>query len=177
MVHNLRYFSRNCPILQGFAHHIPDKLALSFNSFSSIGPKYSSVKSYNEEISFFKDFFYLFIRFQIHHLHVYFDMIPLRGAFKNSASSFFILWQIKHTSLVHWSYLYINCWSPVYSWSVIEKQITSAPPPPTHTHTIPENVCVGGGSGYLYLHYWPPVDREPAINVDKCTINSEKSLS
>ena len=24
----------------------------------------------------------------------------------------------------------------------------------------------GGGSGYLYLHYWPPVDREPAINVD-----------
>ena len=23
-----------------------------------------------------------------------------------------------------------------------------------------------GGSGYLCLHYWPPVDREPAINVD-----------
>ena len=24
----------------------------------------------------------------------------------------------------------------------------------------------GGGSGYLYLHYWPPIDWEPAINVD-----------
>ena len=24
----------------------------------------------------------------------------------------------------------------------------------------------GGGSGYLYLHYWSPVDMEPAINVD-----------
>ena len=24
----------------------------------------------------------------------------------------------------------------------------------------------GGGSGHLYFHYWPPVDREPAINVD-----------
>ena len=23
-----------------------------------------------------------------------------------------------------------------------------------------------GGSGYLCLHYWPPVDWEPAINVD-----------
>ena len=23
-----------------------------------------------------------------------------------------------------------------------------------------------GGSGYLYVHNWPPVDREPAINVD-----------
>ena len=27
-----------------------------------------------------------------------------------------------------------------------------------------------GGSGYLYLHYWPPVDREPAINVDMVNI-------
>ena len=25
---------------------------------------------------------------------------------------------------------------------------------------------MGGGSGYLYIHYWPPVDWEPAINVD-----------
>ena len=24
----------------------------------------------------------------------------------------------------------------------------------------------GGGSGYLYLHNWPPVDREPAIKLD-----------
>ena len=31
-----------------------------------------------------------------------------------------------------------------------------------------------GGSGYLYLHYWPPVDWEPAINVDmvKITIST-----
>ena len=40
----------------------------------------------------------------------------------------------------------------------MEKQVTSTPPP------IPGNG--GGGSGYLYLHYLPPVDREPAINVD-----------
>ena len=56
----LRYFSRNSPILQVFAHHIPDKLAVSFNSSSSllssykwfltIGSKYSFVKAYNVEI-------------------------------------------------------------------------------------------------------------------------------
>ena len=40
----------------------------------------------------------------------------------------------------------------------MEKQATSTPPPP--------NTWKWGGSGYLYLHYWPPVDREPAINVD-----------
>ena len=27
----------------------------------------------------------------------------------------------------------------------------------------------GGGSGYLNLHYWPPIDWEPAINVDMVT--------
>ena len=57
---NLRYFSRNSSILQVFAHHIPDKLAVSFNSSSSllssykwfltIGSKYSFVKAYNVEI-------------------------------------------------------------------------------------------------------------------------------
>ena len=41
-------------------------------------------------------------------------------------------------------------------WSVMDKQVTSNP-------SIPGN---GGGSGYLYLHYWSPVDWEPAINVD-----------
>ena len=56
----LRYFRRNSPILQVFAHHIPDKLAVSFNSSSSllssykwfltIGSKYSFVKAYNVEI-------------------------------------------------------------------------------------------------------------------------------
>ena len=24
----------------------------------------------------------------------------------------------------------------------------------------------GGGTGYLFFHYWPPVKREQAINVD-----------
>ena len=54
-------------------------------------------------------------------------------------------------------HIYINCWFPLYRWSVMEKQVTSTPPP---------NTWKWGGSGYLYLHYWPPVDREPAINVD-----------
>ena len=44
----------------------------------------------------------------------------------------------------------------------MDKQVTSTPSPP-----IPGN---GGGSGYLYLHYWPPVDWEPAINVDMVRI-------
>ena len=58
----LRYFSRNCPILQVFAHFIPDKIAVSFVSsstllysykwFLTVGSKYSSVKAYNEEIFF-----------------------------------------------------------------------------------------------------------------------------
>ena len=65
----LRYFSRNSPFLQVFAHHIPDKLAVLFNSSSSllssykwfltIGSKYSFVKAYNVEISFFKFFTFL----------------------------------------------------------------------------------------------------------------------
>ena len=38
------------------------------------------------------------------------------------------------------------------------------PPPPQYQE-------MGGGSGYLYLHYWPPVDREPAINVDMVNCN------
>ena len=54
-------------------------------------------------------------------------------------------------------YIYINCWLPVYRWSVMDKQVTSTPPP-QHLEM--------GGSGYLYLHYKPPVDWEPAINVD-----------
>ena len=58
----LRYFSRISPILQVFANNIPDKLAVSFNSSSSllssykwfltIGSKYCFVKAYNVEISF-----------------------------------------------------------------------------------------------------------------------------
>ena len=62
----LRYFCRNCPVSQVFVHHIPDKLAVSFDSSSSllssykwfptIGSKCSSVKANNEEISFFRLF-------------------------------------------------------------------------------------------------------------------------
>ena len=40
----------------------------------------------------------------------------------------------------------------------MEKQVTSTPPQYLEMG--------GGGSGYLYLHYLPSVDREPAINVD-----------
>ena len=47
----------------------------------------------------------------------------------------------------------------------MDKQVTSTPP-------IPGN---GGGSGYLYLHYWPPVDWEPAINVDMVNTRALKS--
>ena len=156
----LRYLSRISPILQVFAHHIPDKLAVSFNSFSSllssykwfltIGSKYSSVKAYNEEISFFLDFIYLFIRLQIHHLHVYFDMIPLpgiRGAFKNSAtiSSLYLSYAKLSAQTVCIDHIYINCWSPVYNWSVLEKQLTSTPPPPQTNTRICVCVCVGGG--------------------------------
>ena len=33
------------------------------------------------------------------------------------------------------------------------------------------NTWKWGGSGYLYLHYWPHVDREPAINVDMVNLS------
>ena len=48
----------------------------------------------------------------------------------------------------------------------MEKQVTSTPPPP--------NTWKWGGSGYLYLHYCPSVDREPAINVDMVNVSIEK---
>ena len=38
-------------------------------------------------------------------------------------------------------HIYINCWFPLYRWSVMEKQVTSTPPPPP----IPGN----GGGGVL----------------------------
>ena len=59
----LRFLSTLWPILQLIAHHIQDKLAVSFDSssiglisykcFLTIDAKYSSVKAYNEENSFF----------------------------------------------------------------------------------------------------------------------------
>ena len=59
----LRFLSTLWPILQDIAHHIQDKLAISFDSssiglisykwFLTIYDKYSSVKTYNEEDSIF----------------------------------------------------------------------------------------------------------------------------
>ena len=60
---DLRFLSTLWPILQLIAHHIQDKLAVSFDSssiglisykcFLTIDAKYSSLKAYNEENSFF----------------------------------------------------------------------------------------------------------------------------
>ena len=82
----LRFLSTLWPILQLIAHHIQDKLAvcfdlssiglISYKWFLTIDAKYSSVKAYNEENSIFLEKKYLFTIFQIHHLHVYFDIIP-----------------------------------------------------------------------------------------------------
>ena len=59
----LRFLSTLWPILQVIAHHIQDKLAVSFDSssiglisdewFLTIDAKYSSVKTYNEDDSSF----------------------------------------------------------------------------------------------------------------------------
>ena len=59
----LRFLSTFWPILQVIAHHIQDKLTVSFDSssiglisykwFLTIYAKNSSVKTYNEEDSFF----------------------------------------------------------------------------------------------------------------------------
>ena len=128
-------------ILQDIAYHIQDKLAISFDSssiglisykcFLTIFDKYSSVKTYNEEDSIFLEKKYLYKIFQIHHLHVYFDIIPspdIRGAFKNIARSF-----LSHTKCTNRGkespcvdkrnidHTYINCWFAVYRWSEIEK--------------------------------------------------------
>ena len=48
----------------------------------------------------------------------------------------------------------------------MDKQVTSTP----NTWKFGGG---GGGSGYLNLHYWPPLDWEPAINVDM--VNSLKA--
>ena len=60
---SLTFLTRLWPIFQVSAHHIQDKLAVSFDSssigrssykwFLTIDAKYSSVKSYNEENSSF----------------------------------------------------------------------------------------------------------------------------
>ena len=59
----LRFLSTLWPILEDIAHHIQDKLAISFDSssiglisykwFLTIYDKYSSVNTYNEEDSIF----------------------------------------------------------------------------------------------------------------------------
>ena len=35
---------------------------------------------------------------------------------------------------------------------------------------------IGGGTGYLFFHYWPPVKREPAINVDMVNEFTEETF-
>ena len=113
-------------------------------------------------IQFFREKKYLFKIFQIHHLHVYFDIIPspdIRGAFKNIASSF-----LSHTKCTNRGkeppcvdkrnidHIYINCWFTVYSRAEIEQKTDKQYPPPPHTHThththtpIPVNVRVCDG--------------------------------
>ena len=66
-------------------------------------------------------------------------------------------------------HIHIYCWFPLYKWSVMGKQVTSTPPPP--------NTWKWGGSGCLYLHCWPPVDREPAINVDMVNFRTNPVLT
>ena len=66
----LRFLSTLLPFLQVIAHHIQDKLTVSFDSssiglisnkcFLTIYAKYSSVKTYNEEDSIFLEKKYLF---------------------------------------------------------------------------------------------------------------------
>ena len=67
-----------------------------------------------------------------------------------------ICWPQSMFSAIVIHQIYINCWFPLYRWSVMDKTGNQYPP----------KTWKWGGSGYLYLHYWPPVDREPAINVD-----------
>ena len=102
------------------------------------------------------------------------EINPIVGLVGNhNPCTYTALWgHSKGNNTAHWPYhspailsfvlyihhIYINCWLPVYRWSVMDKQVTSTPPPPY--------LEMGGGSGYLHLHYWTPVDWEPAINVD-----------
>ena len=46
-----------------------------------------------------------------------------------------------------------------------KKQVTS-------THPAHQYLVLGGGNGYLFIHHWPSVDQEHAINVDK--VNNSK---
>ena len=80
---------------------------------------------------------------------------PVAAALRIKArtvSGYVALWGYRF--FIH--HIYINCWLPVYRWSVMDKQVTSTPP-------IPGN---GGVLVACILHCWPPVDWEPAINVD-----------
>ena len=45
------------------------------------------------------------------------------------------------SSVYHIHHIYINCWFPLYRWSVMEKQVTSTPPPPPP----PPYLEMGGG--------------------------------
>ena len=70
-------------------------------------------------------------------------------------SVFFLVWGGKdsNTTIHH---IYINCWLPLYRWSVMDKQVTSIPPP---------NTWKWGGGGlvtcihHIYINCWFPLYR------------------
>ena len=82
----LTFLSRLWPILQVIAHYIQDKLAVSFDKasightrykwFLIIDAKYSSVENLQRGEFKLLEKKKLFGIFQIHHLHVNFDIIP-----------------------------------------------------------------------------------------------------
>ena len=98
----LRFLSTLWPILQDIAHHIQDKLAISFDSssiglisykwFLTIYDKYSSVKTYNEEDSICFGKKNTFSKYSKSIICMYILTLSpspdIRAAFKNIASSF-----------------------------------------------------------------------------------------
>ena len=83
-------------------------------------------------MQFFREKKYLFKIFQIHHLHVYFDIIPIswytRGVQKY-CKFIFISHQVhkpgkepQGVDKRNIDHIYIYCWFAVYRWSEIEKK-------------------------------------------------------
>ena len=64
---------------------------------------------------------------------------PVQSSFCGGTKSHMVPASIHH--------IYINCWFPVYRWSVMQIQVTRTPPPPF------PGIGGGGGTGYLFIHY------------------------
>ena len=62
---------------------------------------------------------------KLHILNNFFNFISYK--FKCKRIIFRFTAQQYQTATHH---IYINCWFPLYRWSVMEKQVTSTPPPP-----------------------------------------------